>query len=214
MANANVTPTVHVIDDDDSFRTAMVRLLKVAGYAVRTYSSGTEFLRAHVPAEPGCILLDLFMPDETGLDVQALLAKRNDNLPLIFISGQGSIPDTVRAMQAGAVDFLTKPFKKEMLLKSIATAIANDQQARSLRDKLHDTEVRYRSLSPRQRSVFQGVVTGKLNKQMAADLGVAERTIKAHRAEVMKKMRADSVAQLVHISLQLGAESKRPARRA
>jgi FixJ family two-component response regulator len=192
----------------------MVRLLKVAGYAVRTYSSGTEFLRAHVHAGPGCILLDLFMPDECGLNVQALLVKRNDNLPLIFISGQGSIPDTVRAMQAGAVDFLTKPVKKEMLLKSIATAIANDQQARSLRDKRHDTEVRYRSLSPRQRSVFEGVVTGKLNKQMAADLGVAERTIKAHRAEVMKKMRADSVAQLVHISLQLGAEPKRPARRA
>jgi FixJ family two-component response regulator len=198
-----ITPTVHVVDDDDSFRTAIARLLKAAGYDVRTYSSATEFIHSSVQAGPGCVLLDMFMPDGTGLDVQAALAKRDDRLPLIFVSGQGTIPDTVRAMQAGAADFLTKPVQRHALLKAVESAVASDQQARSSRDKEHETDLCYRALTPRQRAVFDAVVTGKLNKQIAAELGVAERTVKAHRAKVMKKMHAESVAELVRLSVHL-----------
>ena len=203
VSHAIVRPTVHVVDDDDSFRTAIARLLSAAGYAVRTYSSAAEFIQSHVEAGPGCVLLDMFMPDATGLDVQAALAKRNDRLPLIFISGQGTISDTVRAMQAGAVDFLTKPVQRNALLKAVEIAIASDREARSRRDKEHETALYYRALTPRQRAVFDAVVTGKLNKQIAAELGVAERTVKAHRAKVMKKMHAESVAELVRLSVHL-----------
>jgi len=198
-----IIPTVHIVDDDASFRTGIGRLLKAAGYAVRTYSSGTEFMRLQEATGPGCVLLDMFMPDGTGLDVQRTLTTRTHRLPIIFVTGQGTIPDTVCAMQAGAVDFLTKPVEKAALLQAVALALANDQEARSRLETVHDTEARYGTLSPRQRAVFRGVVEGKLNKQIAAELDIAERTIKAHRAEVMRKMRATSVAELVHYSLHL-----------
>ena len=198
-----VTPTIYVVDDDDSFRIGIGRVLKLAGYAVRTYPSGAAFMQSDPGSGPGCVLMDLFMPDATGLEIQAMLAARRDWLPVIFMSGQGTIPDSVRALQAGAVDFLTKPIKKETLLGAINLAIARYHEARSFRDKLRETQLCYKNLTPRQRAVFEGVVLGKLNKQIAADLGVAERTIKAHRAEVMKKMRVDSVAALVRLAVYL-----------
>ena len=200
---ATVIPTVHIVDDDASFRTAITRLLKAVGYIVRAYSSGAEFVQSSVGGGPGCVLLDMFMPDGTGLEVQRTLAHRTDRLPLIFVSGQAAIPDSVRAMQAGAVDFLTKPINKEALFGAIGLAVASYHETRSLREKDHDTERCYKTLTPRQREVFQGVVAGKLNKQISADLGIAERTIKAHRAEVMKKMAVNSVADLVRLAICL-----------
>ena len=202
-ATTTVIPTVHVVDDDPSFRTAVARLLKAAGYDVRTYSCGTEFVHSQVTDGPGCVLLDMFMPDGTGLEVQASLRQELRSLPLIFVSGQGTIPDSVSAMQAGAVDFLTKPVQKQALLGAVAAAIASDHNARFFRDEMHKAELCYQSLTSRQRIVFEGIVMGKLNKQLAADLGIAERTIKAHRAEVMKKMQVDSVAGLVRLAVRL-----------
>jgi FixJ family two-component response regulator len=210
-AQTRIIFTVHIVDDDASFRTATERLLRATGYAVRTYSSAIEFLNSPLVNGPGCILLDMYMPGLSGLEVQQALATKSEGLPIIFISAHGDIPATVRAMQAGALDFLTKPVSKEALLRTIALALARDTETRSLREKSHETKLFYQTLTPRQRTVFEGVVTGKLNKQMAAELGVAERTIKAHRAQVMKKMRVDSVAGLVHLALQLQERSARAA---
>jgi FixJ family two-component response regulator len=210
-AQTRIIFTVHIVDDDASFRTAIERLVRATGYAVRTYSSAIELLNSPLVNGPGCILLDMYMPGLSGLEVQQALVTKGEGLPIIFISAHGDIPATVRAMKAGALDFLTKPVSKEALLRTIALALARDTETRSLREKSHETELFYQTLTPRQRTVFEGVVTGKLNKQMAAELGVAERTIKAHRAQVMKKMRVDSVAGLVHLALQLQDQSPRAA---
>jgi FixJ family two-component response regulator len=202
-AQTGMIPTIHVVDDEDSFRTAIERLLKAAGYHVQTYSSGTEFIKSHGASGPGCILIDMYMPGLTGLDVQGMLASRGEFLPVVFISGRGDVPATVRAMQGGAADFLTKPVKKDVLLSTIASILARDADARSVREKAHEAQLLYQSLTPRQRSVFEGIIAGKLNKQMAIDLGIAERTIKIHRSHVMKKMRVQSVADLVRLSVEL-----------
>jgi FixJ family two-component response regulator len=209
-----IIPTIHIVDDDASYRTAVERLLKAAGYSVRTYASGAEFLECTVWAYPGCILLDMNMPDLTGLDVQSALARRGDNLPIIFISGDATIPSTVQALKSGAVDFLTKPIQKDVLLSTIALVLARDAEARRECERLRKTVLSFQNLTSRQQAVFQGVIAGKLNKQIAADLGITERTIKAHRSEVMKKMQVDSVAGLVHLAIQLqgssGPESNLP----
>jgi|SRR5688572_17063699 len=198
-----ITPIIHVIDDDESFRTAIERLLRAVGYTVRSYSSGGEFLGSPGAVGPGCVLVDMLMPDHSGLDIQQMLTQRGEGLPIIFISGHATVPATVRAMQSGAVDFLTKPIQKEGLLRTISLALVRDAEARAIQENVSKTRLFYQTLTTRQRSVFQGVVMGKLNKQMAAELGVAERTIKAHRAQVMKKMHVDSIAGLVHLALHL-----------
>ena len=202
-----IIPTIHIVDDDASYRTAMERLLKAAGYSVRTYASGAEFLDSPVWDYPGCILLDMSMPNLTGLDVQSALPRRGENLPIIFISGDATIPSTVQALKSGALDFLTKPIQKDVLLSTIASVLARDAEARRQCERLRRTVLSFENLTSRQQAVFQGVIAGKLNKQIAAELGITERTIKAHRSEVMKKMQVDSVAGLVHLAIQLQGQS-------
>jgi FixJ family two-component response regulator len=198
-------PIVRVVDDDDSVRTGVVRLLQAAGYEALGYSSAGEFLLADAErAAPGCIVLDVRMPGPTGLELQEALARLDVSLPIVFLTGHGDIPMSVHAMKAGAVDFLTKPVSGKALLGAVQTAVARDAEQRAVRARVHEFRTRFETLTPREREVFSGVTAGKLNKQIAVELGTAERTIKAHRAHVMEKMQVTSVAELVHIANQLG----------
>jgi len=200
-----VQPTIHLVDDDESFVTALSRLLRAAGYAVRSHASAGDFLLAELDDTPGCVLLDLCLPGPSGLDLQRAIAARPDSLPIIFLSGRGDIPSTVRAMKAGAVDFLTKPVKRDVLLNAVQVALAQDAENRAERLRMSAWIKRFESLTPREHEVLDGVLAGKLNKQIADELGAAERTVKAHRAKIMEKMCAGSVAELVHIADQLRA---------
>jgi RNA polymerase sigma factor (sigma-70 family) len=201
---------VYVVDDDESVCTAIQRLLRAAGYETRAYASAGEFLVAPRMRGPQCLVLDIHMPGPSGLDLQAALARSGDPLPIIFVSGQGDIPASVRAMKAGAADFLTKPVETSMLLGAIHRALAQDAEARAARENLRVLQQRYQSLTPRERQVLEHVVTGKMNKEIAAELGISERTIKAHRASIMEKMRASSVAELVRFAdcLRRSAQSQ------
>ena len=182
------TPTVYVVDDDESFRQAVGRLLRAFGYEVKTYPSGGDFLINGPRFGPGCLLLDVKMPGPNGLDLQSALATDEHSLPVIFVSGRSDIPIAVRALKAGAVGFLTKLVRRDVLLAAIKQAIIIDEQRRSRRERLNVLRSRYDSLTPREHEVFSQVITGKLNKQIAFDLRASERTIKAHRAQVMEKM--------------------------
>jgi FixJ family two-component response regulator len=199
-------PIIHVVDDDSSFRTAVMRLLRAAKYEVRGYASASEFLNSDPYANPGCILLDLRMPGASGLDLQQSLAQMEERLPVIFLTGHGDIPASVRAMKAGAVDFLTKPIRREALLHAVENALGVDAKGRAARAVLRELRDRYENLTPREREVLAHVVSGKLNKQIAFDLGAAERTIKAHRASIMEKLRMQSVAELARLAQELGIE--------
>ena len=203
---ASPTPIIHVVDDDASFRTAVMRLLRAAKYEVRGYASASEFLDSDPCAEPGCILLDLRMPGVSGLDLQRSLARMEERLPIIFLTGQGDIPASVSAMKAGAVDFLTKPVRREALLTAVQNALGVDAKGRAARANLRELQNRYANLTLREREVLAHVVSGKLNKQIAFDLGTAERTIKAHRASIMDKLGVQSVAELVRLAQELGIE--------
>jgi FixJ family two-component response regulator len=194
---------VHVVDDDESLRTATARLLGAAGYEVRTYASAGEFALARDATMSGCVLLDVRMPGPSGLDLQDSLARNSNPLPIIFLTGHGDIPMSVRAMKAGAVDFLTKPVERSVLLAAVEAALARDSQEYSERMKRHAWRERFDSLSPREREVFERVTVGQPNKQIAGEIEAAERTVKAHRARVMEKMGARSLAELVHIAEQL-----------
>jgi len=198
-----VTPIIHVVDDDAAFRTAVSRLLRAAKYEVRGYASAAEFRDSDSCAEPGCILLDLQMPGVSGFDLQQLLARMEEQLPIIFLTGQGDIPASVRAMKAGAVDFLTKPVRREALLSAVQNALAIDAKGRGERAVLRELQDRYEKLTPREREVLVHVVSGRLNKQIASNLGAAERTIKAHRAAIMEKLRVQSLAELVRLAQEL-----------
>jgi FixJ family two-component response regulator len=193
-------PIVHVVDDDDSFRNSMTRLLKAAGFEARAYPSAGEFLLAQPASMPGCAVLDVRMPGRSGLDMQEAFAKSGAALPVIFLTGHGDIPMSVRAMKAGAVDFLTKPVQRETLLAAVRAALARDAESRAARVRTEESQGRFENLTARERAVFGSVVAGKLNKQIATELGISERTVKAHRAQVMEKMQATSVAKLVHIA--------------
>jgi FixJ family two-component response regulator len=197
------TPLVHVVDDDDSVRTAVTRLLRAAGYEVRSWSSAGEFLLAQTGNTAGCVILDVCMPGPSGLDLQEAFGKRNDVLPVIFLTGYGDIPMSVRAMKAGAVDFLTKPVQRQALLSAVRNALTRDEESRKVRERDVALRARYETLTPRERTVFTLVTAGKLNKQIATELGASERTVKAHRAQVMEKMQAASLADLVHVADQL-----------
>lgn len=197
------TPMIHVVDDDDSLRKAVMRLLKTAGYEVRGYASAGEFLLTRVGNMPGCLVLDVRMPGPSGLDLQAWINERDDALPIIFLTGNGDIPTSVKAMKAGAVDFLTKPVQKDALLAAVRNALARDTENRAAQGKATLLHSRYATLTTRERVVFAMVVAGRLNKHIAAELKISERTVKAHRAHVMAKMHVESLAELVSVAVQL-----------
>ena len=203
-------PIVHVVDDDDSVRTGIVRLLQAAGYETRAYSTAGEFLLGRSDRNAaGCLVLDVRMPGPSGLELQEALARFGAPMPIVFLTGHGDIAMSVRAMKGGAVDFLTKPVGQETLLAAVKAALERDAETRAAHAHTNAMRERYGTLTPREREVFAGVVAGKLNKQIAAELGTAERTVKAHRAQVMEKMGVASVAALVHIAGELGDESAR-----
>ena len=194
---------VHVIDDDASWRTSMERLMSAAGYRVALYESAEQFLASAPGNAPGCILLDMRMPGLTGLQLQQRLVEMQRPLPIIFISGHGDIPSSVLAMKAGAEDFLTKPVGTDALLKAITRAIARDREERERIRQLDAMRSRVATLTPTERKVFALVVRGMLNKQIAAELGTAERTIKWHRQHIMQKLEIDSVAEMVSLAERL-----------
>ena len=196
---------VHVIDDDASFRTAVERRLKLAGYDVETYSSAQQLLD-HLPdvERPGCILLDVQMPGLSGLDLQSRLIERGSILPIIFVTGYADTPATVRAIKAGAEDFLTKPASSAQLIDAIERAMTRYESARRQRNELNSFRGLVATLTPRERQVFNLIVRGKINKQIAHELGTTERTVKAHRHQVMEKMQVHSLAELVSNAERLG----------
>jgi FixJ family two-component response regulator len=193
-------PVVHIVDDDESLRVALGRLLSAQGYEVRSYASAGEFLVTPPAAGAGCLVLDLQLPGPSGLDLQQALERYAITLPIVFLTGRGDIESSVRAMKAGASDFLTKPVKPEVLLQAVERALATDRTRLAQRQAASHAAARHAALSEREREVFAGVVAGRLNKQIAGDLGIAERTVKMHRAQVMAKMQVRSVAQLARIA--------------
>jgi FixJ family two-component response regulator len=197
-------PAIVVIDDDASLRRALDNLFKSVGFAVELFASPQEFLQSKRADRPGCIVLDVRFPGRSGLDMQRDLAQVNARLPIIFITGYGDVSMSVRAMKAGAVEFLTKPFRDQDLLDAVGTALEEDRTRRA--DELRMAELRARSdtLTARERQVMSLVVAGRLNKQIAGELGVSEMTVKMHRRQVMRKMQATGVAQLVRLADQLG----------
>lgn len=197
-------PTVHVVDDDPSFRTSVARLLKACGYQVALYESGEHFLKGFPADSPGCILLDLQLPGLDGLDLQNRLAAGDNILPIVFLTGHGDIPMSVRAIKAGADDVLSKPAGKDHLLQAVERAISRYSESRRRRDSLRSMWALVDSLTPREREVFALVVRGKMNKQIAGDLGTSERTVKAHRHAVMEKLKVQSLAEAVAIAERLG----------
>ena len=196
---------VHVIDDDASFRTAIERRLKIAGYDVATYSSAQQLLDSLSDVErPGCILLDVQMPGLSGLDLQSRLIERGSILPIIFVTGYADTPATVRAIKAGAEDFLTKPASSGQLIDAIERAMTRYESSRHQRNEINSFRGLVATLTPRERQVFNLIVRGRINKQIAHELGTTERTVKAHRHQVMEKMQVHSLAELVSNAERLG----------
>ena len=210
-------PVVHLVDDDAPLRSALGGLLRAAGYEVRAYASAGDFLLDDDAGASGCLLLDLKLKGPSGFDLQEALSRRGCQIPVVFMSAHGDIPASVRAMKAGAVDFLTKPVERGPLLAAIRVALARDAAQSATADRLAELRTRYARLTDREKAVLEGVAAGKLNKQIAADLRVAERTVKTHRASLMTKLGADSPAVLGRIVEQLGlsasaTKTHRPAR--
>lgn len=190
---------IHIVDDDASFRAAVSRLLRTLGYSVLAYATAEEFLSTSIEGR-GCILLDVRMPGLSGLQVQDHLVSRAEALPIIFITGHGDIPMSVRAIKAGADNFLTKPVPRDALVAAIQAALAKFDETRADRQYAHDVRQRFQRLTPREVEVFERVVAGKLNREVATELGTTERTVKAHRHQVMAKMSAASLAELVNMA--------------
>ncbi|MGI0525874.1 response regulator transcription factor [Rhizobium giardinii] len=197
-------PIIHIVDDDRSFRTAVGRLLSASGYSISLYESGEELLARLPGSAPGCILLDLDMPGLSGLALQDKLAEMAPLLPIVFLTGHGDVKATVRAMKAGADDFLEKPATSEMLLDAISRALHRAASRRDELDRIHTSRARLSSLTPREFEVLRLLVRGKLNKQIAHVLGTSERTVKAHRHNLMEKIGARSLAETVSIAGRLG----------
>ena len=201
---ASPTPTVFVVDDYAPVRSSISRLLRAAGFAVAPFASAGEFLAQYDPQKVGCLVLDLAMPFLNGLELQHVLAKAGSLLPIIFLTGHGDIPKGVQAMKHGASDFLTKPVNDEDLLAAVRAAIEKNRALRREQAELSEIRARLATLTPREREVLECVVAGKLNKQIAGDLGTVEQTVKVHRAHVMQKMRVQSVAELVRLTQRCG----------
>ncbi|HJZ79971.1 MAG TPA: response regulator transcription factor [Pyrinomonadaceae bacterium] len=197
-------PVVIIVDDDASFRSFLARLVGTVGLKTTLFASAEEFLAAPLPVGPACLVLDVQMPGLSGLDLQRELARGRRRLPIVFITGHGDIPMTVEAMKAGAVGFLSKPLRNQDLIDAVKEGLNLDRAALKELNEVAELRARYESLTAREREVFALVTTGSLNKQIANQLGTSERTIKAHRAQVVQKMQADSVADLVRMADRLG----------
>jgi FixJ family two-component response regulator len=197
-------PVIHIVDDDASFRAAISRLLRISGYEVADYGSAAGFLSAFENARPGCILLDVQMPTIGGLQLQEELLRLSQNWPIIFMTGHGDIPTSVRAIKAGAEDFLSKPVSRQTLLEAIERALVRYAGIREGQDKLNSLKSLIATLTPRESEVFSLMVRGKMNKQIAHLLGTSERTIKAHRHMVMQKLQVQSFAEVVSIAERVG----------
>ena len=204
MMSSPLGPTVFVVDDYAPGRRSISRLLRTAGFAVTVFASAKEFLEQYDAEAPGCLVLDLAMPAVSGVELQDILADRGSLLPIIFLTAYGDIPKSVQAMKRGASDFLTKPVNDEDLLAAVRVAIEKHRALRREQAELSEIRARLTTLTPREREVLEYVVAGKLNKQIAGELGTVEQTVKIHRAHVMQKMRVQSVAELVRITERCG----------
>ncbi len=196
--------TVYVVDDDPSVRAGLARLLKSVGLTVKTFASAPDFLEEALSEEPGCVIADLRLPAMSGLELQDQLRARHLNLPVIFLTGFGTVPASVRAMKQGAVDFLEKPVDDQVLLDAIFQALEKDREQRSQQAEVKVLQDRLATLTPREYEVFALIITGRLNKQVAYELGTTEKTIKVHRARLLEKMQCDSLAQLVRLAAKAG----------
>jgi FixJ family two-component response regulator len=195
---------VYVVDDDESVRKALARLIRAAGFEVEAFPSAQAFLEREITDRPCCLVLDIRLPGQSGLDLQTDLGPTQRTMPIIFITGHGTVPASVRAMKAGALDFLQKPFDESELLDGVRRALTRSRDAHAIDAERAALQRRMDTLTARERQVLDLVVTGMLNKQIAAELGAAEKTIKVHRGRVMRKMQADSVADLVRMMQKLG----------
>lgn len=211
MNHSAAVAAVFVVDDDDGVRTSLGILLDSAGYRAVPFASAGEFLARYDPAQPGCLLLDMRMPEMTGMELLKELASRGGFLPVIFITGHGDVPMAVEAMKSGAFDFLQKPFSPKDLLERIGKALAADREAREVLSRAGELRRRHATLTPREKEVMALIVTGHANKVIAMDLGLSERTVEIHRARVMEKMATRSVAHLVRMALELENPGQHPA---
>jgi FixJ family two-component response regulator len=204
-------PIVFVIDDDASMRRALTNLFQSVGLKVEVFASASEILQSKLPDVASCLVLDIRLPGLSGLDFQTELAKANIHIPIIFMTGHGDIPMTVRAMKGGAVDFLTKPFRDQDMLDAVVTAIEKDRKTREVGKIVANLQALFETLTPREREILALVASGLMNKQIAAEIGLAEITVKIHRSHIMKKMDARSLADLVRMTETLGIRRAKPS---